>query len=110
MRTLPRHLVLAAVVLTVCCAQRQAVSATVDLQKAAAEMTGQRSDESRLVHQNQRRANLRYIRPAAGSCRQQARAVFARAALPPTAPPPLALIHAEYPPSQFRLPPPAILA
>ena len=110
MRTLPRHLVLAAVVLTVCCAQRQATAGSIDLGKLA-EVSGQRLDDSRLVHQNQRqrRAQHRLIRPAAVVSARQVRDLFAIAA-PLGLAPPTPVVHAIYPPSRFRLPPPAILA
>lgn len=65
MQHLPRHLLLAAVFLTVCCAERQA-SATFDLREAA-EVAGQRLSEqarpNRIVRSHAERQHR--IRPAA---------------------------------------------
>ena len=111
MRTLPRHLLLAAVVLTLCCAERQAVASTaVELQKAAFGEAGERAIQQRAAEQIQvrRLARQRYVRPAALAWRDQVRATFAPAvaARLPERP----LVHVIYPPSRFRLPPPAFLA
>ncbi len=109
MKTLPRHLLLAAVVLTVCCAERQAVAATVDLQKVAAEVAGERYGQARNVEQTvrQRRESRRYIRPAAVTRAHRMRVVFGarRASVTPQSP----VVHKIFPPSRFRLPPPALL-
>ena len=107
MRTLPRHLLLAAVVLTVCCAERQAVSATVDLQKVAAEM---RQDASRSVQQEARRRSERHrhIRPAAVVWQDRLHQVYGQRLTP--ASPECQVVHVIFPPSRFRLPPPALLA
>jgi hypothetical protein len=107
MRTLPRHLLLAAVVLTVCCAERQAL-ATADLQRVAAEMAGERMDQPRSVQQalRQRRARQMTARPAAVALVAASR----RVSLPPRvagAGPETPVVHMMYPPSRFRLPPPA---
>lgn len=65
MQHLPRHLLLAAVFLTVCCAERQA-SATLDLREAA-EVAGQRLCEqtrpNRTVRSHAERQHR--VRPAA---------------------------------------------
>ena len=106
MRTLPRHLLLAAVVLTVCCAERQA-SATVDLQRVAAEIAGERMDQPRSVQQalRQRRARHLLVRPAAPGLVASPRVI--RQPVPAAAAPETPVVHAMYPPSRFRLPPPA---
>jgi hypothetical protein len=103
--------VLAAVVLTVCCAQRQATSTTVDLSKLA-DVSGQRLHDSRLVDQQhrKRRSQHRLIRPAAMVGSGQAREAFGKDDVPPSAVPDAPVVHSIYPPSRFRLPPPAILA
>lgn len=110
MRTVPRHLLLAAVVLTVCCAQRQAVS-TVDLQRVAAEMAGERLDQSRTVEQGERQKRSRHhlVRPAdVGPKSHALEAGRAGDAVAPAAAPECAVVHATYPPSRFRLPPPVV--
>jgi hypothetical protein len=110
MRTVPRHLLLATVVLTVCCAQRQAVS-TVDLQRVAAEMAGERLDQSRTVEQGERQKRCRHhlVRPAdVGPKRHAPEAGRPGDAVAPAAAPECAVVHATYPPSRFRLPPPVV--
>lgn len=110
MRTLPRHLLLAAVVLTVCCAERQALSATPELQKAAIEQSGERAQQQRAVERIQvrRQARHRYVRPAVVAWREQRQSAFAPTVA--TRVPDRPLVHAIYPPSRFRLPPPAFRA
>jgi hypothetical protein len=109
MRTLPRHLLLAAVVLTVCCAERQAV-ATLDLQRVAAEMAGERIDQSRSVEQSQRQRRSRHhlVRPAAMGPREYSAPRHSGDVVMPGPLPECPVVHAIYPPSRFRLPPPAI--
>jgi hypothetical protein len=110
MRTLPRHLLLAAVVLTVCCAQRQA-ACSVDLQRVAAEMAGERLDQSRTVEQGERQRRFRHhlVRPAnPGSKTDAPWAGAAGNAVPAAATPECPVVHVIYPPSRFRLPPPAV--
>ena len=111
MRTLPRHLLLAAVVLTVCCAERQAVAATLDLQKVASEVAGQRIDQARRVEQSarMRRARQQHVRPASIDWRERLDAAFAPTEVLANQAR-VAVVHAIYPPSRFRLPPPFRLA
>ena len=109
MQMLPRHLLLATVVLAVCCAERQAVAVTLELQKAVAEQSD-RSQQQRAMEQIQvrRQSRHRYVRPASVSWRDALRLAFAPAVATPR--PHCPLVHVTYPPSRFRLPPPQVLA
>ena len=105
MGTLPRHLILAAIVLTVCCAERQAPLSSPELAQVAAEIARTaRAGENR-VHRTEH-----HQVPSARSVSQQQAAPRGR---PPLVVPmaPLAsdrqVRHESYPSSRFRLPPPA---
>lgn len=106
MRTLPRHLILAAIVLTVCCAERQVTLSTPELAQVAAEMArGNRSGENR----SWRRAE-RQVPAAAKTAPSTDRPAPARpptlAAVDPLVESDRQVLHDSYPPSRFRLPPP----
>ena len=107
MRTLPRHLLLAAVLLTVCCAERQAAAATLPgLEKGVATL-GDHAEQVRHVERQAARRNdrHRFIRPAVPAWADATPCGFGHSSslIRPETP----VIHAAFPPSRFRLPPPA---
>ena len=111
MRSIPRHLLLAAVVLTVCCAERQATLG-FDISQMAAELArqGQRisadqqRDQSRV--RSQRHDERRQTRPAWADLQISSRRTALRPAVEQL--PETRAAHQEYPPSRFRLPPPVV--
>lgn len=107
MRTVPRHLILAAIVLTVCCAERQVTLSPPELAQMAAEIArGTRTGE----HRAWRKAETQV--PAAAKAAPSPRRRL-RPALPgPDVSASLVdsdrqVVHEVYPPSRFRLPPPS---
>lgn len=108
MRTVPRHLVLAAIVLTVCCAERQAVPASHDLAQMAAEIAraSAKSSETRARREQERQI------PAAAKAATSAEKARRSMSPVPTGFGSLVesereVLHRVYPPDRFRLPPPS---
>ena len=107
MTTLPRHLLLAAVLLTVCCAERQAVAAASS-DKGVASLAEPQFQASHAERRVARRAvSQRSIRPAVTVWRDAAPQGFGFSS--PLIRAQSSVVHATFPPARFRLPPPSCL-
>ena len=109
MRTLPRHLLLAAVLLTICCAERQAATAGPIGGKDTPKLADQVEQARQVERQYARRSDRhRFVRPAVPAFADVVQAGFGLSCslVRPESP----VVHASFPPSRFRLPPPSVLA
>ena len=109
MRTLPRHLLLAAVLLTVCCAERQAATAGPTSSKEVPKLADQVEQVRYVTRQHVRRSDRhRFIRPAVPAFADAPQRGFGHSCslIRPESP----VVHVSFPPSRFRLPPPSVLA
>ena len=109
MRTLPRHLLLAAVLLTVCCAERQAAATPGSTSDKATAALSEQAVQARLTEQRhvRRRDQRRLVRPAVPAWGDALPAGFGHAS--PLVRATSLVVHRSFPPSRFRLPPPSVL-